>query len=123
MTITEIKDKRVKLSPRSITVKDEYDKTRGVVKAVRWNELPPREHFNFRNIMTASGLWGSNSELLEQVYVVNGKIYFLWNKRYEENYHKYFETFEYETKQFVKRKVICELARQYMDVIDCYIVK
>lgn len=123
MTITEIKDKRVKLSPKSITVKDEYDKTRGVVKAVRWNELPPREQFNFRNIMNASGLWGSNSELLEQVYVVNGKIYFLWNKRYEENYHKYFETFEYETKQFVKRKVICELARQYMDVIDCYIVK
>lgn len=123
MTITEIKDKRVKLSPRSITIKDENDKTRGVVKAIRWDELPPREHFNFRNIVCASGLWGSGDKLMEQVYVVNGKIYFLWNKKYEEDYHKYFESFEYETKKFVGRKKIYELAKQYMEVIDCYIVK
>lgn len=32
MNIEEIRNKRVKISPHSITVKDEYDKTRGIVR-------------------------------------------------------------------------------------------
>lgn len=84
MKITELRNRFVKLSPRSITVKDEYAKTRAVIKALRFKELPPRDAMPLWKALKDSGLW--NSGEMDAVYVVSGQLYYLYNQSADEYY-------------------------------------
>ena len=110
MKITELNGHFAKLGPRSITIKDEYAKTRAVIRAVRFKELYPRDQMPLFKAVRDSGLWGSGQ--MDAVYVVDGKLYYLYNKNPDEYYLRHREDLawtdmpqSYEKRQELKTKV------------------
>lgn len=123
----ELVDQRVKLSPRSITVKDSEGKTSGVVKAKRWGELSTREQADNWKSLKRAGIWGNRcgaTHLIDRVYSVNGKLYFFNNKKYHEDHKKYFsniEEFPAENKAYCDYSEMLKKASSFLTIIDCYI--
>lgn len=125
MKIEELKNQRVKLSPRSITCKDENGKTKGVVSgAVKFEDLQPNKAIDYFHTIRDAGLWGNGES--ENIYVYGGKIYYLYNLKAVETYKKYFEGkpgFENEEKRYNERKQAAENAAKIGTVIPCYIIQ
>ena len=72
MKIADIQNKRVKISSHSITVKDERDKTCGVVRDVKpYRELRPAEQMDYFKKLKECGIWG-DSELM-QYFIICAK--------------------------------------------------
>lgn len=81
MIITEIAGEYVKLSDRSITVKNsETGKTKGIVKAERFMVLPCRIQIDYAKMLRASKIWGTEN-MIDNVYISDKKIYFLVSER------------------------------------------
>ncbi len=95
MKITDITNKTIKLSKHSITVKDEQNKTRGVVRDVTpFKELRPAEQLKYWKQLRECGLWGS--EFMDYFIICDEEPYYLHNLKAIENYKKYFEWLGYE---------------------------
>lgn len=110
MKIEEAKNKIVKMSANSLTVKDENGKTAGVItRATRFNNLPFREQVNFSGAVRASGFWGKTSSLI----ACNNKLYYLYNLR-RLKYADDTETAELESEK--------EQAAKYFEVIPCHLI-
>lgn len=57
MNINEIAGRLVKIGKTSITVKDEYNKTRGIVKNIcTWNLLPTRQKMGYVSLLNVCGI-------------------------------------------------------------------
>lgn len=119
MNINEINNHRVKLSPRSITIKDDSNKTRGVVRAVCFKECKPNlqiEVFKIARSVEAD---------LSNFYYSDNKWWYIHNKCWDANYFKYFEgrdplmDIKYQRRQEIY-KILC--AEPTIEVIECYIV-
>ena len=81
MIITEIAGQDVKLSDRSITVKNsETGKTKGIVKAERFMVLPCRDQIDYSKTLRSSKIWGTEN-LIDNVYISDKKIYFLISEK------------------------------------------
>jgi len=126
----DLSGRRVKISASTLTVKDENDKTRGLVRGVRsYKTWSAREQFDNRVLLGVSGLWaGANSRLidLDRVILDGSKMYFLHDLRREENYHKYWEHMpgcdaerEHHA-QYMEILKKCEAAG--VSVISCYVI-
>lgn len=78
----------LKLSKNSITVKDFNDKTRGIIRAQRFTDAPPRVQFEHSKAIGASGIWKSHHA--DKAYISSGNIYFIdyaFNEKYKsDNY-------------------------------------
>lgn len=79
MNINDIAGKMVKVGKASITVKDEYNKTRGIVKNIcTWNILPPRQQGDYFRLINICNIRNAKPELLEKcVLVCDGELYLL----------------------------------------------
>lgn len=120
-----IKNQRVKISPRSITIKTEDGKTAGVVRnTCKFKELQINKQMEFFKILKASGIWGSG--FMDGVVFHDGKLYYLHNLKPLEVYERYFASdpaaWEEETRRYNERKAAAEKMTQYCTVIPCYIM-
>lgn len=124
MKIEELKNQRVKLADRSITCKDRNGKTKGVVTNVtRFRALQPNKAVDYFKQIKAAGLWGSGES--DRVYIIDGKIYYLFNLSPIEFYEKYYSGksgFDDEKERYKQRKKIAEEAGEIVTVIPCYII-
>lgn len=79
MNINEIAGRLVKIGKTSITVKDEYNKTRGIVKNIcTWNLLPTRQKMGYVSLLNVCGIRKTKPELLEKyVLICDGELYLL----------------------------------------------
>lgn len=60
MNIEEIRNKRVKISPHSITVKDEYNKTRGIVRNIfPYTECRPAQRMDFFKTLKIENIYST----------------------------------------------------------------
>lgn len=131
MKMQELTGKRISIGKTSITAKDENDKTRGIVRNVAtWYTLGNRQQSDVWRVLTKCGLWQFSNDMrdervLKKLIIDGNKLYYLNDQRYIENYHKYFENFPYceqDQKNFQKYMEVLEHIREYMTVIDCYVI-
>lgn len=127
MEIEDIKNKRVKVSARSITVKNENDKTCGVIRnVVNFKDLPKNQQFEWFKVVKACSIWG-HENLLSRFLICDGKAYFLFDTKPDDTYEKFYkdkEWYRHEDYQsdLKKRKQIAETISEYATVIPCYIL-
>ena len=114
MDIEKINGKTVKISPRSITIKDEEGKTRGVISAISWANVPPREKFAFAKNPVIQKIRNSKlaSCCTENLYLCGKAWVYIHDLRWDENYHRYFESFEHETAIYNERQEILRIASE-----------
>ena len=125
MKIADIQNKRVKISSHSITVKDERDKTCGVVRDVKpFKELRPAEGMKYFPKLRELGVFG-NSELLKSFVICDGEPYFLHDLRPLETYERLFkgkDGWESEERKYNERKQAAEKMTEIATVIPCYVM-
>lgn len=120
MKMQEINNQRVKLSPCSITIKDDNNKTCGVVRGIQcFRDCRP-------NLQTE--IWkearDANADL-NRIYYVDGKWWYLHDKKWDADYFKYFEGRDsgmdekYKSRWATYEALVNE---NIMEVIECYIV-
>ena len=131
MKMQELAGKRISIGKTSVTVKDENDKTRGIVRNVAtWYTLGNRQQSDVWKVLTKCGLWQFSNDMrdervLKKLIIDGNKLYYLNDQRYIENYHKYFDGHsccEQEQKNFQKYMEVLERIREYMEVIDCHVI-
>ena len=120
MTINEINNCMVKLSPRSITVKDENNKTKGIVRGIQnFKECRP-------NVQVE--IWKTIREYnlpLDRIYHAEGKWWFLHDKKWVANYFRYFEGRDSAMdKKYAEIWDVYEalINENLMEVVNCYII-
>ena len=125
MDILSIAHERIKLSPRSITVKNTENKTIGVVRGItKFKDLRVSESMKYLPMLRKCGVWGSG--YIDNVIFCDGKMYYLHNLRKDENYYKYFaadkETFKTDFNDYELRQHIKQEMKDVCTVIDCYMI-
>lgn len=114
MKIEELRNRQIKLSPHSITVK-ENDKTCGVVRGVqKFLDLRPNIQMNYSKILRDSGIWGNKERLIDNVYYCDGKLYYFYNLKKDEDYKRYFSApgWDTEHKNYDERQSIAKRAEE-----------
>ena len=88
MKIQELENQTVQINKTSITVKDKFLKTCGVVKNIQTVQTLSRgECENFWKITTAAGICGT--EFVKSVVISNGKLYYLVNQGALSNFEEF----------------------------------
>ena len=83
MEMKDLNGKNVYVAARSLTVKDNDGKTRGIVRNISfWKNLAPRVQFDMvhKHDFRKSGIWG-NHELMCRIIFKDNKPYYLLNER------------------------------------------
>lgn len=119
MRIEELKNQKVKISARSITCKDDSGKTNGIVTGVeKFGNLQPNRAIDYFKQIKSAGLWGNGES--DNVYIYEGKIYYLFDLRPMETYEKYFagkSGFESEAERYNHRKqskIIWKISKKHL---------
>lgn len=126
MTMQELEGKRIKISAGTITVKDEYGKTRGMVRNIRaLKRMNGRERFDLWQLMKKAEI-GLDANI--NIILAGGKFYFLNNTRPL----RAFETLEKklgdcelvrdERRRYATLHATAEQAARHMTVINCEIL-
>lgn len=120
MFMFELENQKVKLSPRSITVKDDNNKTIGVVRGIQcFKDCRP-------NLQMEIWKKARNSSAdLSRIYYVDGKWYYLHDKKWDTDYFKYFEGRDSNMdKKYRERHETYEalVNENTIEVINCYII-
>lgn len=86
MKMNELNGRLVKISPRSITVKDDSTgKTCGVVRNVcTFNNLQPNRQIDYWKLLRTAGI--VDAGMTHYVVIDEGKIYFMYNTKPDEVY-------------------------------------
>lgn len=128
MNISDIRNKTVKISPHSITVKNEERKTCGVVKNIKpYTELRPSEGMKYFKQLRQAGIW-DKPELIKNFVICDGEPYYLYDLRPLQQYEKLLkqfknaDLFETDKKHCDERRQAAEKAAEFATVIPCYIV-
>lgn len=115
MEIKDIYNHNVKASKGSITVKDENDKTRGIVRDLtRFNDLQANKKILYSNVLREAEVWGNSKINIDNCYVLDGEIYLLKNLRC----YKYYS----EEEQTDYNNMYLKISNHGINVIECYIV-
>lgn len=125
MKIEEIKNKRVKINSHSITVKNDDDKTCGVVRDVKpFKELRPADSMKYHKALREFGIFG-DSDLLKCFVICDGEPYYLHNLKPLETYERLFkgkDGWENEERRYNERKQAAEKVAAIATVIPCYVM-
>ena len=120
MEITALNGEFIKICKNSITVKDENDKTRGVIRNVtNFRDLQPNKQFDYVKIINEFRKIGVS---ITKFYIKDSRVYFLYNLKTVDFYKKYGKTVtEEEYNQYLEREKIVDLIRQAekITVIEC----
>lgn len=124
MRIEDLANKKVRLSPRSITCLDDTGKTCGVItRAVCFTALRPNMQVDFFNQIRQVGLW-TNGEA-SKCYVCDGKLYYIQDLDRLEKLQKYFvgrAGYEIETDKYNQLRDLAKNATSVATVIPCYVL-
>lgn len=124
MDIRDIKGKIVKIGKTSITVKDENNKTRGIVKNIfLFNDAPPRISFKYSKIIKEVGILG-NQKLIKNTIICNKELYLLKDTRRLSRWIDMMEKVEWikesDMPEYEKEMDIYEKAQKVgINVIEC----
>lgn len=125
MKIAEIANRKIKISPHSITVKNDDGKTCGVVRDVRpYDELRTAEQMEYHKKFCEFGIF-NHSEFVKCFVLCDGEPYFLHNLRPLETYERLFkgkEGWETEERKYNERKQAAEKMAEIATVIPCYVM-
>ena len=126
MELNELNGKRVKLSPRSITVKDQNGKTAGVVRGVTFFEhLQPNRQVDFFGKIRKAGAWENG--LISNVAVCDGKLVYFHDTNADGVYQRLFasnpDLWPTETDRYYTRQNVAESMEQIATVIRCHIIQ
>lgn len=126
MTINDLTNKRVKLSAATITIKDDANKTRGMVRSVRrYSDAAFRDKSEWFKTLKATGIWEAANhidKLLDRVYIADNCLVLLRDMRYEDNYNRFGKGFEADDKHFnMLQQVYKQAADNDVTVIPCFI--
>lgn len=129
MNIEDVKNRYIKISPRSITVKNENGKTCGVVRDIRlFKDVRPYIQMQYFQALRKAGIWGCKfRNLMQSVIISDGKCYYMHNLTPIENYKRIFESesskfFETEKEHYKQLLNIAEEAKvNGIEVIPCYL--
>lgn len=125
MDILSIAHERIKLSPRSITVKNTENKTIGVVRGItKFKDLRVSESQKYFQAVKQAGVWCNGC--IDNVIFCDGKMYYLHDLQADENYLKYFasdkEYFKAEYEKYELRQQLKHNMEKICTVIDCYMI-
>lgn len=121
MTMQELNHKTIKISARSITVKDENNKTRGIVRMTAFKDCRPNLQMEAWKIVKEAKAKAD----LNKIFYSDNKWWYIHDIKWDENYFKYFENRDsnmdkkYKEKQNTYEALVNENA---MEVIECYII-
>ena len=87
MKISELNGQYARLHPKSISVYDEAGKTRGIIRATRYTDLPARTSSEYWKQIKASGLWQVGEG--KNVYFAEHVLWYLYNTNPDEYYLKH----------------------------------
>lgn len=125
MTMQQLEGKTIKISARSITIKED-GKTAGVIRNVcKFLDLQPRDLFEYSGKLRKSGMI-RNSIIEKNLYIIDGKIYYINDLNWFAHYDKYIaahaEAFPSDTKHYNERKKAVEeaTANSLITVINGY---
>ena len=125
MNIKDIKNKKVKISPHSITCKNGEGKTCGIVKDIRLHrDIPRSKAQECFKIFKESGIWG-DSVLMDCIVYHNDELYYLHNLKPIEFYERFFKNADEwtpEKQRYNKRLEVAENLSKVIHVIPCYIL-
>lgn len=119
MKMEELNHKTIKISARSITVKDENNKTKGIVRMTAFKDCRPNLQME---------VWKIAKEAkadLNQIFYADNKWWYIYDNKWDENYFKYFENRDsnmdnkYKERQNTYEALVNE---NTMEVIECYII-
>jgi len=132
MTMQDLEGKRVVISARTITVKDEQGKTRGLVRDARpFRSWADRERFDHREAVCRSGLWGRRDGAVDRCILCGGKLYFLNNTKTLDYYARMYASergeelkrdYPREWEHYQDLLALPERVKEYMPVINCEII-
>lgn len=124
MKISDIKNRKIKLSIHSITVKDDNGKTIGVVKNLTpWSELRTSEQIKYFRWLSEQGLF--KPEYLKRLIMCDGSLYYLYDLNNLKMYERYFcgkEGFEREQANYEQYKEKVQKIAEIANVVSCYMV-
>lgn len=132
MTMQDLEGKRVVISARTITVKDEQGKTRGLVRDARpFRSWTDRERFDHREAVCRSGLFSRRDGAVDRCILYSGKLYFLNDTRKLDFYAKMYagdrgeelkRDYPHEWERYQDLLTLPERVKDYMTVINCEII-
>ena len=115
MEIKDIYNHNVKASKGSITVKDEYNKTRGIVRDLtRFNDLQANKKILYSKVLRDAEVWGNSKINTDNCYILDNKIYLLKNLR-SCKYYSEEEQSDYDN-------MYLKISNHGINVIECYII-
>lgn len=123
MDIKDIKGKMVKIGRTSITVKDENNKTRGIVRnIVLFKDAPLRITSQYFKTIKSVGIWG-NQKLTKNTIICDKELYLLKDTRRLSRWLYMIENFECakdDMPEYQKEMAIYEEAQKAgINVIEC----
>ena len=127
MNIEELQGKKINISAHSITVKNDEDKTAGIVRnIIKFKDLRPNIQCDYSKILRNTGLWNSKQHVMDQVIYCNNKLCYINNLKRLEDIERYFlnkDGWESETASYYELKELAQKAEESgITVIDCYII-
>lgn len=115
--IFSLQGKRVKWSKNTATIKDENDKTRGMIRGVTaFRDLPIRDQIEFPRALRVH-------EITKNIVRYCGKWYYMRNMRYVEQHRKYFsdpDMFPGDYANMIAEAERVELVKKTLPVIEYY---
>lgn len=127
MELREIEGRIVKIGDTSVTVKNEQNKTVGVVTNIRkFKDMPANVQSNFFSLVRKAGIWGSGIDGIMDCVVSDGKgLCYINDTRPLRAYEAYFANGDWpdETKRYQHRLEIAKKAAEYMTVLNCEVRK
>ena len=127
MDIKDIEGKIVKIGKTSIIVKDEQNKTRGIVRNILlFKDAPPRISYQFSKIIKEVGIWG-NQKLIKNTVICDKELYLLKDTRRLSRWLNMMERVEWakddDMPKYQKEMAIYETAQKAgINVIECEIL-
>lgn len=120
MQMQELTNQKVKISSHTITVKDDNNKTRGMIRNVRpFKECQTNVQMN---------IWKTARQYnieLDKLFYVDGQWWYIYNTKWDEDYHRYFENKNAQMdKKYKERCAAYETinTETNINIIKCYIL-
>lgn len=127
MKVVDLEGKRIYISQNSITVKDENDKTRGIVRNIKTrSSLQSRELFDWSTKFKKLGLDLMNRYIVKGLLIVDGEAYYLHDLGYDDSYTTYWaprpELFEREVQKYQEEhELMGRISAAGIPIVNCYI--
>lgn len=127
MKIEDLEGKNAYITSRSITMKDENGKTRGIVRDIKtYHTLQVRELFDWNTKFKKFHIALNNSYIVKNLVIVNNEPYYLHDLKKDEFYQEHCidrpDIFETEIRHYNEEHELLEHVKTAgIKIVNCYI--